>query len=501
MLEKVRKPGRAKSIYQFIGYSLLGLICLSFAFIGLNTNVNSIDANGVAATVNSEVIPVREYRRALEAEQKQFGDGLNSLPAAQRRMFERQVREKTLNSLIATEVLYQSTEKYGFYTPKAAIRDQVVDVPYFQEDGRFSKETYLRLLTANGWTPGTYEGFVKRQVSLGEVRDSFIRAFKKPELVREIEAEAKNSKMNLEFVSFQQSDLAHNDKISAAELNKFKDSTEGKKEVQDYYDRNRIDFMVPKEVKARHILIKAGEGGRSFDEALKLITEIKKDLKIDNFSEVAKAKSEDQGSKEKGGDLGFFGKGKMVPEFENQAMTLVPGVISEPVKTDYGYHLILVDESRGGDTKPLEKVSDDIARTLLANRIRDEYLEKLEKTLAESKDVDSLIKELKFKWEETGEFDLSQNNVPKLNGVNQVVTEALKLKGNNKTVPKLIRADGKIFVVRLKSLKLANPSIGKSVAGNSTNDFSNSAMEALNRWTEGLQQDSKIKKNMSLLEI
>lgn len=107
---------------------------------------------------------------------------------------------------------------------------------------------------------------------------------------------------------------------------------------------NKIFFLPTEEVNAAHILI--ATSGRTAEEALLLAQEIKKNVTTKNFADYAKKYSEDPGSKQQNGQLGWFSKGIMVPEFEQAAFSLKEGQISEPVKTPFGYHLILVLDKR-----------------------------------------------------------------------------------------------------------------------------------------------------------
>ena len=107
---------------------------------------------------------------------------------------------------------------------------------------------------------------------------------------------------------------------------------------------NRVYFLPKEEVHAAHILIAADVRGEQ--EALKLAEEIKQNLTTANFAEYAQKYSDDTGSGAQGGDLGWFGKGVMIPEFEQSVFSLKLNQISEPIKTQYGYHLILLKEKR-----------------------------------------------------------------------------------------------------------------------------------------------------------
>src|SRR5690606_17507069 len=92
------------------------------------------------------------------------------------------------------------------------------------------------------------------------------------------------------------------------------------------------------------------------------IKEIRKKLTTKNFASIANRETEDPSGKSKGGDLGWFARGRMANEFENVAFSLKPGEISNPVKTDFGYHLIYVEAKKKAVTKKLEDVKEDVAK-------------------------------------------------------------------------------------------------------------------------------------------
>jgi len=127
-------------------------------------------------------------------------------------------------------------------------------------------------------------------------------------------------------------------------------------QVKGFYDAN-ADRYSTTTIKARHILVK--------DEAKAQELQAQVKQAPDQFSDLAKANSVDTASARKGGDLGFFGRGRMVPEFETAAFALkTPGQISEIVKTPYGFHIIQLEERRDGDQKPFDQVKEQIRATL-----------------------------------------------------------------------------------------------------------------------------------------
>ena len=154
------------------------------------------------------------------------------------------------------------------------------------------------------------------------------------------------------------------------------------KEVKDYYNSNLEDFKAPQQVRARHILIRiptdATEVRRK--EALKVIQNaLGRIQKGEAFEEVAKEVSQD-GSAPQGGDLGYFGRGRMVPEFEKVAFSLEKGQVSDTVETEFGYHLIKVEDRRPARTKLFQEVASEIEELLKrmkAESLGRDYIENL----------------------------------------------------------------------------------------------------------------------------
>jgi foldase protein PrsA len=131
-------------------------------------------------------------------------------------------------------------------------------------------------------------------------------------------------------------------------------------DIQSYYNENQYSFSTPEQVRASHILVETEA------EADALYTQLKNGA---DFAELAKEKSIDTGSGVSGGDLDYFERGTMVPEFENAAFSLKVGEISEPVQSEYGYHLILVTDHKAAVTKSLEDVKEQIKDTLTTQKI------------------------------------------------------------------------------------------------------------------------------------
>jgi len=144
-------------------------------------------------------------------------------------------------------------------------------------------------------------------------------------------------------------------------------------EVKDYYNKHKDDFTTTSQIRASHILVKTEA------EANKVLARLKKGEK---FEEIAKKESLDAASAKNGGDIGFFSRGQLVPEFEKAAAGLKAGELSGPVKTPYGYHIIKVTDRKTGPVVEFDRVKDVILQRLSGERQKeafDNYIAELRK--------------------------------------------------------------------------------------------------------------------------
>ncbi len=144
-------------------------------------------------------------------------------------------------------------------------------------------------------------------------------------------------------------------------------------EVKDYYNKHKEDFTTTSQIRASHILVKTEA------EANKVLERLKKGEK---FEEIAKKESLDKGSAQNGGDIGYFSRGQMVPEFERAAAGLKVGQLSGPVKTSYGYHIIKVTDRKTGPVVEFDRVKDVIYQRLSGERQKeafDKYITEIRK--------------------------------------------------------------------------------------------------------------------------
>jgi peptidyl-prolyl cis-trans isomerase C len=157
-------------------------------------------------------------------------------------------------------------------------------------------------------------------------------------------------------------------------------------EAKEYYEKHKEDFVTTSQIKASHILVKTE------DEANKILARLKKGEK---FEEIARKESIDKGSAKNGGDLGYFARGQMVPEFEKAASELKPGETSKPVKSNFGFHIIKVTDKKAGPVIEYDRIKDLISQKLSGERQKesfDKYVAELKKTYTVEIMKDALAK-------------------------------------------------------------------------------------------------------------
>jgi len=160
-------------------------------------------------------------------------------------------------------------------------------------------------------------------------------------------------------------------------------------EVQEFYDANLDKMTMPEQVRARHILIAfKSDDDDARQAAQEKITTVQAEIETGaNFAVLAMERSEGP-SATKGGDLGFFGRGQMVPPFEEAAFALQPGEISDVVETQFGFHIIKVEERREGRTVPVEEAAERILPYLTQQKLQT-TVEKLIEELRSTAEIEN----------------------------------------------------------------------------------------------------------------
>ncbi len=379
-------------------WAILGVVVFVFVFWGVEAVVSGPGVNAVASVGDTMIEPL-EVQRAefnlVQAYRNAYQDQFT--PEVRQSL---NLRQRALDGLIERAVLAAQAQKMGIAISDGELRDVILGNPAFQRDGRFDKDAYVRVLRASRLTPAAYEEsrredlaiqrlqqVVEDGVSVGpqEVRDALrsemetrtFRFVKVPTSEFEAEVDVDDEEALAATYEENKARYASPERARAAlvvfSADRFVDEVEVPEEdVTALYDDNReARFTQPREVSARHILIKteAGADDEAKAAARGRLEEIQKKVAAgEDFAGLATEFSEDTGSAAKGGDLGYFGKGRMVPAFEAVAFELEPGQTSEIVESPFGFHLIRVEDVREERVQTLDEVREEILAELQGER-------------------------------------------------------------------------------------------------------------------------------------
>jgi peptidyl-prolyl cis-trans isomerase D len=367
MLDKIRENSRSIWTYLIFG-AIIVVFVVAFGQGSMGFTSMGGPTAAYAAKVNGQEISVREFQTAygsmLQAYQQQSGGQFDERMAEQLGL-----KDTVLDRLVERRLLVEVARDTGLAVSDDEVAKAIREIPAFQRDGQFDFPTYKAVLAnAVGLTPEKFEDEVRgdllREKMIQQVRQA---AKASDEEVRE-EFRRDNDKAALTFVRFAATAFLDQAKPTDAAIKDYLASEDGKKAVEASYTEQAFRFKQPKRVQAQHILVKVAEDAPEADvEAAKAkLVDAKKQVEGGaDFGELARTLSEDPGSKDKGGDLGFFGPGTMAKPFEEAAFALGKGQMSELVRTRFGFHLIKVNDITEPTEQKLEEVQDQIASELL----------------------------------------------------------------------------------------------------------------------------------------
>ncbi len=380
MFDAVRNNKRIVQIF-------LGLIALPFAFWGVDSYVRNSGAGSDLASVGDSKISIPQFEQALRERQDQMRQSMGESFRPEL-MNSAEIRLGILNSLIDQRLLLLEASKNRLMTSDEALRDFLSNVPALQEDGKFSMTRYETVLRSQGMSQPQFEARVRQDLTLqqlvGTIGSSAFVSLTQAEAMLRLQSEQR------QFSEFRISSgqFADKVKIEPAAVQKFYDDnkprfevpeqvkaeyvvlsldallpqvTVSDAEIKTWYDGHQDRYQQPEERRASHILIQT-DGDASKEKAKAKAEEILKDIQQtpSKFAELAKQHSQDPGSAQKGGDLGFFGRGMMVKPFEDAVFGQKDGEISGVVESDFGYHIIKVTGIKSAKLRPLTEVRAEI---------------------------------------------------------------------------------------------------------------------------------------------
>ncbi|HAW25616.1 MAG: SurA N-terminal domain-containing protein [Gammaproteobacteria bacterium] len=423
MLQNIRDNSQG-----WIAKTIIGIIVMLLALTGFDAIFNAASNSRNAAEVNGEEISLDELNQAMNMQRRQLAQQLggNFDPSM---LDDKLVRESSLRALIDRALLLQGARDADFAFSEAALDQLILQTPEFAVDGVFNAARFDQVIQQMGYTRLQFRELLKQEMLIGQLRagisgsgfvtDEQIEAFARLEQqtrdfatitvpaetaavdVSNDEAREYYEKNADSFRSPEQVVLEY------LELNKesFFDQVEvSEEDIKDLYQQRIANLAEQR--RAAHILIETE--GSDDATAKEKIDEVAKRLASgEDFSALAKELSQDPGSANEGGDLGFAGPGVYDPAFEEALYGLEEGQVSAPVRSDFGWHLIKLLGVQSPEIPTLESLKPELVRELKAQQVEQRFVEaskQLEDTAFESSDLLQPAQELGLSVQTTEAF-------------------------------------------------------------------------------------------------
>ncbi|HEX6265442.1 MAG TPA: SurA N-terminal domain-containing protein [Burkholderiales bacterium] len=394
--------------YKKLVVVILGLIAITFATWGIESYTSMRSGRAIVATVNGMDISVREFEEELQRQQDQLRQLLGQsfdtaeldTPESRRAVLERLINERLVASEAARANLAISDE---------SLLETIHSIPAFRDaQGNFSKTTYESVLRTQNppLTPAQFESRLRYDLSLAQLARA----------VGEAAIPSRTVTGRLAALEAQRREIAEA-RIPAQQFLPQVKVDEARAKA--YYEANKDDFRTPERIRAQYVMLSAeaiaaqesvtpeevrkqwesayGPKLREKEEARKKAQAIAADVRKNpaSFAEVAKRESQDPGTKDNGGDLGFTPRGSFVKPFEDALYRMKPGQISEVIESEFGFHVIQLtgvqrkdgkEERRSShilitapvDAKPFEALRGEIEAELKKGRAAKRFAEAAE---------------------------------------------------------------------------------------------------------------------------
>jgi peptidyl-prolyl cis-trans isomerase D len=377
-----------------------------------------------AAVVNGEPISYEQFGQYWEQQSRQLFGQSEEEPTTQELQ---RLRNDLTESLIDNLLLRQLAARLRLTVQDEEVAARIYNTPAFQQNGKFSQEKYLQLLTYSRISPADFE----REQTEAILGSKVTQALRDTVVVSEAEVRAyfqsRSRSLKLLVVEFPWQRYLPRVVIPETQ-------------IEDYYQYHREEFDQPEEVSASHILVRISANA---SEEEKLTAKLKLEnlrneiVKGKDFADMAREHSDDPGSAAQGGDLGYFRRGAMVKPFEEAAFKLKVGELSLPVETPFGYHLIKLTGRKEAKPSTLAGVRSKILERLQTAEAKRQAQRAASGFHLQLKDVPDLAKaagQAKAPMATTG-WLRSQDALPKVANSQNIVDQAFDLPLNKPSQP------------------------------------------------------------------
>lgn len=323
---------RDKKTMQVVLWTLV-FVFVAFIFFSWGakfTSGNRKDPN-LLAKIGDAQITYSDFNKVYQPALDKLYNAKNESPNSNEIQ---RLKGEVLDNLIDQAVLQQAAQKLGVNVPDEELMASIQRQPYFlNETGKFDKAKYYQILQANQLTSEQFETSERNQLLMQKIQSIFTDGvlYTKDELNNYIVFLNRDLKAN--FIEINPADFEKNTKFTESDL-------------KDYYEKNKSSYDRSERAKVRHILIGNQTNDKDTQTIEKTLEDYRRQILTEKakFQDLAKKYSQDGGSKDKGGELGWITKGTTVKEFENAVFQLKPGEITKPFKTQFGYHIAQLED-------------------------------------------------------------------------------------------------------------------------------------------------------------
>ena len=449
MLQRIRDSLQSQ---KWITYVVIGALILVFAVWGAYGIVDlSLGPPNYAAKANGEKIGLEAARQAWQRQQIQLSRqfGTTDIPVE----LKTRMQDQMLESMVTDSLLHTHVNKLGYRVADDTVTSEIRQLPAFQVEGKYSPEAARYALQSAGMTESEFEASLQRDLERRQLEQAIVVSnFLTPAETKRIQA-LEGEQREVRFISLPPEKFAPKAVVDDAAVDAYYKKNQAKylttesvhlaygelrldqvasqgvvtdQDLQDYYDKNKGVYVQPERRHVSHILI---ETGKDDVAAAKKANDVLAEANSGkDFAELAKKYSQDVGSAQNGGDLGWGEKGNLGldPAFDDAEFSMKAGEIRGPVKTKFGYHILKLDAIEAAHVRTLAEARADIEAQVRKDRAAEHFgdvQEKLQQRLEQpGASFDTLVKDFSLQTGDVPDYERGKgggtlNSTPELDQV------------------------------------------------------------------------------------